>query len=299
MASKKRERDPQVVFLEQCRLYLGGITARTALHAYFGVAQNTVVIANSTSARTHGDRLTDFAVGEIGIHVLKITNTTFWETLSGLLEVQTGVIQYVNLANFFKILSKYKVSGLETFINNRGERVLVSKGKEKITRDDVIGFNITDFHIAREIVRWYEDITYVGCEEHRKKFPHLETDMPRELMMYGKVYFLDVDFSKFKDSEGNQVFTHVHEKMRIMGVDGLTSVSLQSFIKKIVTDFIFKSYWWVIANNYVVMMSLYKDENAVIRSFRPYVVAMPLDSDIELTDNTTMTENEKDETKHV
>lgn len=291
MASKKpKVVDPDKEFLKQARMYLGSLTGRIAIHAYFGVAPRSVVISNTTSDRVHGDRLTDFAVGELGLHVVNFLTSSFYDTLATLLKVQQGTILHVHLGNFLKVLGKYKLSALETFTTERNELVMVSKGSTAFSDENIIGDVVKDFHIAREIVNWHRDITLVGNEEHQKRFPHVILDMPTEVLMTGRVYFLNVDFSLFKNPDGTPLFSKVISKMKMMGVDGLTSVSLTSFVKKLSTPFTFKQYWWAMGNDYVTLLVEFQDENIRVRSFRPYVIALPLNDTIKIDSTTSISE---------
>ena len=75
-------------FAKLLKKYLVDVSARTMSDAYFNIADNTVVLCNSSSNKAgtmFGDRLTSFCVGELSFHIVKFIDPTFLNTFKEVL----------------------------------------------------------------------------------------------------------------------------------------------------------------------------------------------------------------------
>lgn len=305
---KKQAPTPEKIFVDQCGLYFGSLSARGTMLAYFGIAKRTIVLCNSTSKMkdilsAHGDRIINYGVGELCLHILHVKDNTFWETLTNLLNLPAGY-WCIDLKNFLGLIKSYKSDKLECYLNDDGNLMMVNKSSAKITDSNVIGYPVNTYHVIREITNWYKQVNQVGGEEHKKLYPHVEQDIPLDLKIYGRIYFYDVDFSVFKDAKGNSVFKDINPKQRIVGIDGLTSVSVQAFLKKLPFKYTAKFYFWSVKNDYVRVLGLYEDDIVAVRSYRPHVLAVPLPKEVKIDqtninngdlDNASESESESDE----
>ena len=82
--------DPDKQFVLDCKLYLSSFSARSCQYAYFNISEDrdTIILSNSSTAtNSHGDRLIDFGIGELGVHIVKFKNHEFIVRLRELAQV--------------------------------------------------------------------------------------------------------------------------------------------------------------------------------------------------------------------
>lgn len=276
-------------FLSNFKYYLVNSTARGAMYAYFNVAPKTVVLINSTTpatkeTRVEGDRLMNHAVSDLGVHVVNILHDTFWNDLYTFLHLsETQGIATILLGKLFTFFRKNEDLNVnEIVIHNNIIYCRNKNSKKQLTEDDIVGGIESNFHIARQVVKWYETITHLGTEEHLKEYPHISGIYPTDFVFNSKLYNFPVDFYKFFNDDGSPVFKDVHQFANMMAIDGLTSVSIKSFLKKAPTNGRLVYYQWVINHYAVQMLAMYSDDQVTIKSYRPNVVIIPLPSSIEL-----------------
>ena len=83
MAGKKNKSEEELkekTFLSECKLFLSTLTSRAVQFAYLNIAPNTIILSNSTSTGPgieHGDKLMNYSVGELCIHVVTLKNSNF------------------------------------------------------------------------------------------------------------------------------------------------------------------------------------------------------------------------------
>ncbi len=265
------------LFIDTCKMYLGSLSARGTMYAYFNAAPSTVVLCNSTStaSRESGDRLMKFAVGELSLHLVKFKAWEFWAQLSTLLQLYklpAKTLAVVKLGGLLTLLSKCDncVANIQVTLENGIISGKVPGAKYEV----VLGNVVTDMHIAREIFRWCDTIAKIGSEEHRNSHVHLYREFPLITSKAGQNYDLPVTFSDFVRADGSQVFTNVHNQSRIIMVDGVTAVSM-NFLKKVKSLFDMKYYLWV-SDNQVQLQTEYHDDFVDVLTLRPHMVLYPL-----------------------
>lgn len=283
-------------FVETCKLYLSSISARSCQYAYFNLCEDrdTIILSNSSTAtNSHGDRLMDFGIGELGVHIVHFKDHEFIDRLRELVQVPETGLFCVLVSNLVNIVSKYSLDKLESFISSRGFHVLVDVS-ETIDRDNfntksVVGFPIHNFHIESVLKRFYLDSLRVGTDEHKTKDPYAEFDMPLDVHVTKRVYFFEFDLKDFRYLGGERPFKE-STKMRFMSLDGITSPSIQDFIKKLSgTPFTLRVYLWAVRGDYVVFVTRFDNDVINSISLRPNLIGvvmpkdMPIEPDLLLT----------------
>lgn len=282
----KKPLDPEKVFMNTLRNYLGSISARSCQYAYFNVAPNTIVLSNTTSPPPndeHGDRLMDFSVGELGIHIIEFKDPDFVVKLKQFLKINDTDYYVIHIVNLISILNKFKLTALDVFENEIGEKVVINHGRKTYDKKNIVGSRVHNFHVVREIYNWYLKITEIGSTAHQQTCPWVEIPMNTQIFIHGRVYTIPIDTDAFKHLDGTPVFSHVNPKLNILGLDGLTSVSIQEFIKKLQPDtFTFTNYFWVVGEHYVLSMTKFEDNIVKVRSSRPNILSIPIPDNVKI-----------------
>lgn len=265
-------------FQNECKMLFSALSARSAQYAYLNIDKNMILLTNSTSPPpndAHGDRLMDFSVSELALHFVELKKSDFLEKLYKYLSISPVGCYCLHVANLASLLNKHKPTELKCFENEHGDKVLCEKHRVTYEKKNVVGFPINNFHIIHELYRWKDFIYSVGTKEHAEKFPHVKEPMPKEVKLQGKVFFLEVPTEKFM-RDGKPVFEDVKDKMHVMCLDGLTVVSYKEFLKKLDKPYTLDLLGWVVDDSYVMSLTLFENEDYLIRSTRPNILSMPI-----------------------
>lgn len=284
MAKKAKPVNEEKEFLAKCKLFFSSLTARSAQYAYFNMAPNLVVVSNSTSPppnEDHGDRLMDYSVGELSFHFIEFKDEEFLNKLRSFLKIPDGVYFCVHVLNLLSVMGKFAQKDLEVFNNEYGETIVVNKGRSTYDKKNIVGFVIDNFHIVSELYKWYQFVYGIGTDEHKKKYPYVSVPMNTSPEMTGRVFFTEINTTLFKDEQGNPVFKDVMPSMKILCLDGLTTVSIKEFVKRISNlPYTLMLYMWVVDNSYVLSMTIFENDMVKVRSIRPNVLATPISNNI-------------------
>lgn len=245
-----------------CKFYLTVISARAAHYCYFNFRDNAVILCNSTTSTTarHGDRLMDFSVGELGLHLVEFRDTSIIPIIKKLLHIPEKQFYGIHIVNFMKEWSKCPFEELP--IEFTKDQLLLS-GK-------VCGSVIYNFHVIMMLDHYARIM-----ESIMKRENVVETEVDIHPELNGNYYMISVDTSIFKNYKGEKVFQNVVPTMNIPCIDGLTTVSFKSFLPKVKDDYEIKRYFW---NEDIRIYSItyYSDSNVIVKSFRPNILSIPI-----------------------
>lgn len=284
--------NPDRIFLDKLKLYFSSLTARSAQYAYFNLDDNLVVLCNSTSGTPndiHGDKIMEYAVGELTFHFVYFKDTQFFNDLRNFLKVPEGLVYCVQILNVISLLNKCeKRSDISIFTNEVGDQIGMLKGTTSYTKKNVFGYVVTSFHIVSLLMQWCRVVGEIGSSEHRNKHPHVDVALDPDIPLTGRVFTLPIDTLLFTHEDGSLVFKDVMPQMRILGLDGLTSVSLREFIRRVKKQpYTLQLYLWAVDDSYVLHMTTFENDMVSVKTFRPNILATPI-SNLVILDSKSM-----------
>lgn len=245
-----------------CKFYLTTLSARSAHYCYFNFKRNSVVLCNSTTKADaqHGDRLMDFSVGELGLHLVEFTDGRIITALKKILKIPDNVFYCIHVVNFMKEWNKCPFNELLINVDRDGRLYLNEK---------LCGMVITNFHVIMMIGKY---ITVIDNAIEDNNAIETEVDIHPELT--GNYYMISVDTNIF-ERDGIKTFRNVLPKMRIPCIDGLSTVSFKSFLPKVKWDYVLKRYFWN-EDIRIYSMTYYRDDHVIVKSFRPNILSIPI-----------------------
>ena len=266
-------------FARCVKRYFVDVSARTMPDAFFNVAENTVILCNSTSNKAgtaFGDRLTSFCVGELSFHVIRFVDTTFLNEFKRIFNIPSDTVYAVNVVKLNTILNKTPLAELNISYNQGILEVVPSTAVYDSSKHDV-GKGIYDFHILDILYRWYTYIMQLGTAEHKSKNPHVSKvyEYPRPC---NPNYILKVDLTEFNDT-----FKNYRDRVGYVVHDGLSHPSIKSFVPN---DSKLYEYIWSTDDSIFIMFG-YSDDVVIIRSIRPNVRAIPIPKFVNFDDSLT------------
>lgn len=282
----KKNSDEEKEFVEKCKFYFGSISARGISFAYFNIDTDLVILCNSTSQPPnplHGDRLMDYSVSELSFHFMHFKDREFLDKFCKFLQIPDGVYYCVNVILILSIFSNFKLSDLEVYENEYSDKVLINKGRKTYDKKNVVGFYIYNFHVINELFKWYKYVSEIGTEEHKLSHPHIVRSMADKIDLHGRIYFTNINTDDFKDSHGQVVFRNVQPTVKILNLDGLSTVSIKQFINKMKTPYTFYQYLWVVQHTYILSMTTFENDVVKIDSIRPNLMTIPIPSHIKIS----------------
>lgn len=265
-------------FLEKCRFYLTSISARSAQYAYFNVFKdpNIIVLSNSTTSKKdnpeHGDRIMGFRIGELSYHFVWIKDSEFVSELKRILKFDTEITA-VHIINFY---SELKKTGIKKFLfetNKRG----VSFVPIKDDKTKLIALTVDSFHILHVIGSVYNTIDNVVTNP--EIYSGVISDVEKDVTYYGRVYYRVINPNNILKPDGTKFYPELMNEIRVFCMDGLTSVSLKEFIKKLKKPYRFIQYLWI-KDNCPQIVYEFEDDFALVRSYRPSVTNLLLPATI-------------------
>jgi hypothetical protein len=261
-------------FLDKCKKYLVTISSSRAQYCYFNFCKNTVILCNSTSGgkgQAHGDRLMDFTVGELALHFVSFKDLAFFKQLREFLlvpEIDFYCVHIVNLMSLVNTIGKedidvIKVDGYTVF-KRIAEPILTDKNK--------VGFTVTDFHVIRALLTWTKHIRTVVKREDL-----VETAVNVNVTSDNGLYFTELNIEQL---HLDRYYKNVEPTIKFLAFDGLTTVSLKSFIKKLKNaTYQMKRFVWV-ENNLIYSYATFEDSFVKVLSYRPNIASLPLIKDV-------------------
>lgn len=267
-------------FVTKVKTYFSSISDRGAMYAYVNLAPRTVVLCNSSSTSTlTGDRLMNFAVGTLALHALCFKDDDFWNTFNNLIPFSKlsgiGVLYLNKLLKWLSMTDK-----LDKLVFVVDGNVLKCGFKNTLLKqdDNIVGEAVLNFHIAREVSRWYHVMTeFKPTSDNMCLTDTFILEKPQ-----GRLSYFNVELSKFHHEDGTPVFQQVYDRARLLLSNGLTTVSY-NFIAKIKREkipYTLTYTLWVEDNNYLRMMTNFDNEVVHVISYRPNVLMLPIPLDI-------------------
>lgn len=265
---------------ELFKLYFCGVSGRAAGFGYFNIIPNGVILCNSTSStpnKEHGDKLKNFMVNELAMHFVTFINEYFWNKVKNLFNLTNTQPLCYNVINFFNVLSSIPLDDILMYRDEYDQIVLTNKKRAKVTRQNEVGFTVTDFHILTELNKWKNYIHLVTSNEFRSKTPSVIIEGEIEKEIFNRVYLEKIDTDLFVRPNGSKVFTEDKNLIRPICVDGINSVSFLYFLKKLPKEsYTYKRYYWV-ENDYCIRsMTTFENEMVRIVSIQPNLLAIPI-----------------------
>ena len=249
--------------------YLTSVSARRMQYCYFNFAgSNTVVVSNSTtkSSAPHGDRLMQFSVGELGFHIIKFKDENVLTRFKELLHIPSDKYYCVQIVKLMSVLKKGNLSSLDITMNNNSE--LYVDGVK-------YGSILYDFHVIMMIEIYIDTIN----QALRNKNVMI-TDIDLKPEIDGNVYYTKIDPNDLRDKNGPSWESRI---LKFPCVDGLTTVSLKTFIPKIKHEYLFKRYFWY-EDIRIYSFARFSDEHVDIVTFRPNIVLIPIPTKTDIDD---------------
>ena len=102
-------------FLRKLRLYFSAVSGTRAQYCYFNFFEG-VVLSNSCSGgkgETHGDRLMDFTVGELGLHFVKFKDVAFFREFRSVFQVPEREFFCIKIGDLISTLTNNDMNNLE------------------------------------------------------------------------------------------------------------------------------------------------------------------------------------------
>lgn len=265
-------------FLAKCKLFFSTLTGRAIQYAYINIIPNILLLTNSTSSGPdieHGDRLMNYSVGELCLHVVRIKDTSFLYELLHYLDIPETEPCCLKMSAVLSWLNKYKRRDLEAgWVND--QIILRPKRTETWNARHVVGFTIRNFHIIKALHDLYKYVSQIGTDQHQRQYPHLTQKFPTDVALVGRVFFLPIE-TKWYHKDEKPLFEGYQPHVEILGLDGMTCVSLREFIKKLPEkSYTLDWYSWVVDDSAIFSMVVFENEMMEVKSIRPYTPTIPL-----------------------
>ena len=261
-------------FLDKCKKYLVTISSSRAQYCYFNFCKNTVILCNSTSGgkgQAHGDRLMDFTVGELALHFVTFKDLEFFKQLREFLLVPETDFYCVHIVNLMSLVNTIGKDDLEVTRLN-GYTVCKRASDENLVDKNKVGFMVTDFHVIKALITWTDHIKTVV-----KQGALVETPVDVYATSDNGLYFTELNIEQL---HLDKYYKNVEPTIKFLAFDGLTTVSLKSFIKKLKNvKYDLKRYVWV-ENNLIYSYATYEDSFVKVLSYRPNIASLPLIKDV-------------------
>lgn len=261
-------------FLTKCKKYLVSISSSRAQYCYFNFVKNTVILSNSTSGgkgQAHGDRLMDFTVGELALHFVHFKDLEFYKQLREFLDIPDDKFYCVHIVNLMSIINTVGIDNLDVSIID-GYKVFRAIGDLAVNDKNKVGFEVTDFHVIRALLTWKNHLFKVISDNQS-----VETGVDTEVTSDNGMYFTELNI---RELHLDKYFPNVRPTIKFLSFDGLTTVSLKSFIKKIKSgSYNLKRFVWV-ENELIYSYSVYEDNFVKVLSYRPNIASLPLIADV-------------------
>lgn len=300
--AKKKTRvvDPDKAWVNLLKRTLGSLSARACPYAFFNIYQDGVLLCNSKSPPPNNDtcdRIITYGTGDLGLHFIKWKGEFYQELTTWLGVIKTYPIQLL-ITKLTTLLGKYPKSKLRVENDGRGNIWVIPPHQ---SRSDVyyLGGPVPSFHAITNLLTWNKQVALIGTEEFEKQLPHATIPFPKEVNMCGREYSLTFSTEMFKDKDGVPYIHHVHNKMTLSCLDGISTVAIREYVKKLTCPYEHNLYVWLVDHKYFLTLITFEDPDISVRTFRPNVRCIPLPDALTIEDKnllnfTEETENESD-----
>jgi hypothetical protein len=264
-------------FAAKFKLYLTSISANRAPYCYFNIVRNGVVLSNSTSSGKgieHGDRLMDFAVGEVSLHFVIFKDLEFYQKIRELLMIPEEFPYCVHVTKLMAVINGIKNGQMDLFYD--GPYLIAKKQDTQEYQDkNKVGFLVTNFHVQKVLSDHAANV-----QSLLKRSDAIEQDVDISSDLASGVYFVTLDITKLGL---DKVFKHVRPTLRLAVYDGLSTPAIKTFLSKL-KQYILKRYIWTDGK---LIYTYVKFEDDVITDvvLRPNVVSMPIIDDVKFAIN--------------
>ena len=171
------------------------------------------------------------------------------------------------------MLNTIRIDCCDVLITDDGSRVLTPKGVVSYTDKNIFGFYIRDFHVIKVIRDHASDVARIL----RPDFDKVEYTVDLDPKTTGGLYFTSIPVSLFVKN-GQPIFNKCLPEIKILGMDGLSTVNLGTFIKKLKKPYTLKRFLWV-KDKCVYSLAIFEDDVCNIISYRPNVVSIPISNE--------------------
>ena len=269
------------------KIYLSSISNRRMNFAYFNIADDVIILSNSTTGKKsneHGDRLTNHAVGELSFHVMKFhDNGVFISKMKRILGIPDGVYYGIHIPRLMALWNNYGPETITRTSDIQNKSIIMTpNGVKYDPLKHLIGIQIEDFHVLSQLLLWYNYVMQIGDDKHRSVYNHNSVDILPLVSKNDQVYRMLLSPSDFNEPCVG-LFANVN--MYSMMFEGLTIPSYKQFLSKVKSPYTLSAYFWTDDGSSVQAMYQYTDDFVTVRSIRPNVRLIPLRLDIELDKN--------------
>ena len=269
------------------RLYLSGISGRRMNYAYFNIADDVIILSNSSTGRkglAHGDRLTNHAVGELSFHIMKFKDGgQFIKSMKQLLHIPDGVWYGVHIPRLMALWNNFKLEQIKVSSDIEGKYIfMIPEGVKYDQLKHLVGLRIEDFHVLSQLFAWCNYAEQIGNEQHRNVYEHNSIDILPLIKRDDAAYRILLKSEDFLEP-CKGLFANIN--MYSLMFDGLSMPSYKQFLSKVGVPYSLSSYFWTDDGSSIQAMYEYIDELVTVRSIRPNVRLIPLQLNIELDKN--------------
>ena len=267
-------------FIENFRNNLVTISARTTPYAYFNFIDNTVILSNSSSGgeRTpHGDRLMSYRVGELSFHFVKFKYQLALSDFKHFFKIP-DYYYCVHVVNLFALLSNISYNRGEILEREGDIRIYRGKGSASYEKKNIYGCPINDFHI----IRCLQDVTAKVKQILSHDYPKIQlpVDTDQEDIKKG-LYFVKVPLDIFV-KDGEPMFKDCVSEIYLPTVDGLSTVNIKSFVKKLTDEYSFNRYVWV-DHNCIDSLTVFENKHIKVATYCPNFISFPISNKYNLS----------------
>lgn len=260
--------------IETCRQYFITLSARTTPYAYFNFIENTVILSNSTSGggkgAVHGDRIINYRIGELSYHFIKFKNADVFKSFKELFKIPDE-FYCVHVVNLFALLNKVSYGHGEVLEVENNLRIYRGKGSLCYDKKNIYGCPVTDFHLIRSI----QEVVIKVSSILDDKFPKIKLPVDIQQSTNKGLYFVKVSLDIFKDSEGKPIFEDYFPLVYITTVDGLSTVNIKTFVRKLKNDYVFNRYVWV-DHKCVDSLTIFENDDIESVTYCPNFISIPI-----------------------
>lgn len=271
------------LFINICKRYFSSLSRRSTQYAYINTSDDTILLNNSTSSGAniiHGDRLMNYSVGELSFHLLRPLSSQCKQWVSTLykyLNIPDNEYVVLKLPALLSLFNKFKLNCMHA-VWKQDFLYLKIDNSDELTTKNMVGHRLHNFHIIQQLKLWNKQIRILGSDEHQKKFIHHHEPCNIHIPMDGRIFFIPVKMSWYTNPDQTPVFPAdkgYQQELRLLGIDGLSCVSLKEFAMKYPHSYSLTWYSWVV-HQAIYSMTIFNSDDIEIKSIRPYTPLIPL-----------------------
>lgn len=272
-------------FVKITRLIFSSFSGRGCQYAYFNIRPNGLIMANATSPspnKTHGDRIMAFKIGVLGLQMMDIIHSTWYKDIRRLLCIPETGYYLVYAAKVASILGRNRVGQLHLLYDRKGNTYLAPKETQAVDKQWLVMSELTNHHIAYNLLQWNAAADYVNTDEFLQKYPHQIVPVTNLPVATSRVYYQTVEVSDFRHPDGSVVFPDKQKTLRVSGWEGIHIPHMREYLSK--QDGKYRLEWvlWSIDDFYIRTAIRYRDDVVSVLCLRPNNIYIPLPADLAL-----------------